>query len=348
MFTEIYDLNDDKIYDFAMSRAAEIINGDGIVVFPTETVYGLGANALSVQAVGKIFKAKGRPSDNPLIVHLSDVNEIESVACEVTQSASIIAKKFMPGPITIILKKKSVIPDVVSAGLDSVGVRVPSLQSARDFIGRCGVAIAAPSANISGRPSPTLSAHVLADMNGRADAILLEDNARIGLESTVVDCTSEPVRILRPGLISFEDLSEIVDVIIQDDIKIGQAPHSPGMKYRHYKPKAKVIAVNADIFAARRYILERITDSDAALVFDEAKDKIDAKHVFSLGQISDPQYAASKLFAYFRACDELGVRMIYSMVPPNTGVGRAFNNRLFKAADEIVKQSDIIDCEELT
>ena len=335
--TQIFDLKDKNIYEEAMTAAADAIRAGKTVVFPTETVYGIGANAYDNEAVRKIFEAKGRPSDNPLIIHLADPAQIhEAVSC-MPEEALRLAEKFMPGALTLVLEKNPKIADAACAGLNTAAVRIPDNEYARELIRRAGVPVAAPSANISGKPSPTKPEHAVHDMDSRADVILLGDSCRIGLESTIIDCTVSPFVLLRPGGISTESLSEHAKIIQSPQTDSGQ-PKAPGMKYAHYKPDAYLAALDADAQSCINYINERETEDScsAALLFDEYSGAAKIKHEMLLGNFSDTESSASRLFDLLRKCDELNIEKIYVMCPPDTGLGRAFRNRLFKAADEIV------------
>lgn len=338
--TKIYDMSDENNYNFYIHSAAECILRGGIVAFPTETVYGLGANAFDEGAVDKIFQAKGRPNDNPLIVHIASKGDVSAVAEDISQAARMVIDAFMPGPISVILKKRSVIAYNVSASLPTVAVRMPSQKQAHDFIKACGVPIAAPSANISGKPSPTKAEHVIHDLNGRADIILAGEDSTVGLESTVVDMSSERIVILRPGAVSAEMISKVTGkpVYYSAESSDSSVPKAPGMKYRHYKPEAKVICVCGDMNKTADYIKKAADASDckcAALIFDEAE-KPDNALVLSLGSIDTPQTAAKSLFSHLRYCDECGISAIYAMCPHDEGIGKAYRNRIFKAADETI------------
>ncbi len=315
--------------------AAELIKKGETVVFPTETVYGLGANALSADAVRKIFEAKGRPSDNPLIVHVSDVREIENFAAEIPQKAYILAEKFWPGPMTIILKKKPCIPDEVSAGLDTVGIRVPENEIARNFISECKVPIAAPSANISGKPSPTSFRHVFEDMNGRVAGIIKGGECSVGVESTVIDLTGEIPTVLRPGGVSLEQLREAIgEVRISSELKDDGVPKAPGMKYKHYSPKAQVFILKGDIEAKKEFLKKRSAFGKVAyLGFDEQRGEIPQEIEFlSLGSENAPEMAANRLFDCLRDSDSIGAKEVYAPEIPDDGLWRAVKNRLYKAA----------------
>lgn len=299
--------------------AAAFIKGGEIVGFPTETVYGLGANAFDAKAVKKIFAAKGRPADNPLIVHIHSMRQLSDVACRITPSAKKLMAKFFPGPLSIVLPRNKKIPPVVSASLPTVCVRMPSLQITRKFLRACGVPVAAPSANLSGKPSPTTWHHVEHDLGGRIPAILKGPPCRHGLESTVVDCTKKVPRLLRAGAISAE---QIIGVVGELDIpKAAGKAVSPGMKYRHYSPEAKVFIVK-----------------DAGEIPSNAKNFAfigsappPKKAIFSARPKTASHYAKI-LFAFFRKCDEKKILAIYAQAVPKTGMGRAVMERLKKAS----------------
>ncbi len=318
-----------------LKEAAELIQKGETVIFPTETVYGLGANALDPNAVKKIFLAKGRPSDNPLIVHISKAEDMDALADEIPQSAVALAEKFWPGPLTVILKKKPCISDTVSAGLETVGIRLPENKIARDFIAECGFPIAAPSANISGKPSPTSFEHVFEDMNGRVAGIIKGDECRVGVESTVIDMTTEIPTVLRPGGISVEQLREVLgEVRISSELKKDDIPKAPGMKYKHYSPKASVYILKGTVEAVSQFVTKRCVFSRVAvLAFDEMKEMLpECSHILSLGSMNSSEDAANRLFESLRECDRLGVKEVYAPEIPDNGLWRAVKNRLYKAA----------------
>ncbi len=330
MRTEI--LSDKKRED--IERAAELIRNGSLVAFPTETVYGLGANALDPEAVKNIFKAKGRPQDNPLIIHIADPSEAEKYAIT-SELYFKLAKRFMPGPITVILPKKDIVPSEVTAGLNSVAVRIPEYASARELIKTAGVPIAAPSANLSGKPSPTKPEHVIADMDGRIEAILCGDDCRVGVESTIVKLTGEDSLMLcRPGGISPEMLSEICsDVTIDPAVlnKFDGVPIAPGMKYRHYAPEAEVKI----LVGTEEQILAYLEDKAefAVICFDDDRELIKLDASYSLGESVDFNSQAAKLFACLRELDKnKNIKHIYARMPEKNGVGLAVYNRLVKAA----------------
>lgn len=302
-------------------EAARILREGGTVAFPTETVYGLGADATNESAVRKIFEAKGRPADNPLIVHIGDIAMLGSVVGTITDSARLIIEKFFPGPITVVLKKRNAIPDIVSAGLDTVGVRMPSNEVAREFLKLCGVPVAAPSANVSGKPSPTRWEAVKEDLEGRIDCILKGDATEIGLESTVVDCTTEPPVILRTGSVTMEELREVIpEIRIWNETSDESSPKSPGMKHRHYSPNAKVFVINR---------ASGFNDAEAAYIGINPPN-LTAKFQRVCG--SKEEYARS-LFDFFREADRAGIQKIFCEAVDESGIGRAIMDRIRRAAE---------------
>lgn len=321
-----------KQKDLICTSAAVIKNG-GLVAFPTETVYGLGANALDANAVIKIFKAKNRPADNPLIVHIADISQLYELADEVNKDAENLVKKFWPGPLTVVLKKKEVVPGETTAFTDTVAIRMPSHPVALELIKQSGVPIAAPSANLSGRPSPTKASHVIEDLNGKVDIIIDGGDCEVGLESTVIDMRSKPYTILRPGGITFEQINEVLsDIRLFSSDKIGSQVVSPGMKYRHYAPEAELILTDNVIYFIEKYkILEKKV---GVLATDETKslyqDKVDV--VISVGSRNDLNAVARNIFDALREFDHHGVDVIISEIFPEYGIGRAIMNRLRKAA----------------
>ena len=324
-----------------IEKAAAILRDGGLVAMPTETVYGLAANALDGNAVKRIFEAKGRPMDNPLIVHIADFSDIERLrlVAEIPEKARLLAEAFWPGPLTVIMKKGGVIPDEVSAGLDTVAVRLPSHPDARRLIAASGLPLAAPSANTSGKPSPTTAQHVIDDMDGRIDAVIDGGACAVGVESTVITVASEIPRILRPGIITREEIEGVigpveVDSAVLHQLKSGENAASPGMKYKHYAPRARVILVRG---TDEKYIdfVNRCFRRDgdcAALCYAEDVGRIEAPTV-SLGSKNDLRQQAQELFDALRAVDEIsGVETVYAHCPTTEGVGMALYNRLIRAA----------------
>ena len=315
-----------------IAAAGEMIKTGGLVVFPTETVYGLGADGLSADAVKKIFKAKGRPSDNPLILHVADFELAEKIG-EINPSARLIMEKFWPGPVTVIVKKKDIVPAEVTAGLDTVAIRMPENEIARALIAAAGVPVAAPSANLSGKPSPTAFRHAFDDMNGRVDMIIDGGDCDIGIESTVVDTTSDTPTVLRPGGITAEMLREILpDTEIEEHKKEGTegyTPKSPGMKYKHYAPDAQVI-----LYKSQEKLVDDITafraEGKKVGLFKKEDSVLSADIDLSWG--NDTKDLAKCLFYSLRRFDELGADVVLCELPEKSGMWQGVYNRLYKSA----------------
>ncbi|MBQ9973515.1 MAG: threonylcarbamoyl-AMP synthase [Oscillospiraceae bacterium] len=321
--------------------AAELLRSGGLVGIPTETVYGLGANALDPDAVSRIFVAKGRPQDNPLIIHIPAADWIDRYCVDVPQSARILADRFWPGPMTMVLPRAAVVPDVVTAGLDTVGVRCPGHELCRQIIEQAGVPVAAPSGNTSGRPSPTTAQHMLEDMDGKIDAIVDGGPCDVGVESTIIDLTGDVPRLLRPGGITLEQLEAVlgqveVDPAVTRSMKKGEKPRAPGMAYRHYAPKAPVTVVSGDPEASANYILGHIQPGEGVICFDDQAGlfahMIPAHHTVRLGVSTDKAEQARHLFDALRTFDHTEVTAIWAQCPDNGGIGLAVVNRLSKAA----------------
>ena len=348
METKVAIIKDIKKDIKFIEEAAEIIRNGGTVAFPTETVYGLGANALNEESVKKIFIAKGRPQDNPLIVHVSS-KDISSLVKEVPPIAQELINKFWPGPLTIILEKKDIIPNMTSADLDTIGIRMPNSEIALKLIELSDRPIAAPSANISGRPSPTEVERCIDDLDGRVDYIIGGESSDIGVESTIIDCTVNPPLILRPGGITLEMLREIdsnidIDKALKSKPSADLKPKAPGMKYRHYAPKAHLKIIrgkNEKTIEIIREMLENYIEKNsevAVLTTDENLNRFDKGNIISLGSEKDLNQIAKNLFEALRKCDDLGVQYILCQGFEEKGVGVAIMNRLSKAAGY-----DIID-----
>ena len=320
-----------------VSRAAEVIRAGGLLAIPTETVYGLGASALNEDAVKRIFEVKGRAQDNPLIIHVSSARDIEKYCRDVPETAYLLAEKFWPGPLTMVLYKKDIIPERVSAGLDTVAVRCPESEITRKIIEKSGVPIAAPSANLSGKPSTTTAEHVLHDIGGRIEAVVDGGKCRVGLESTIVDLTVTPARLLRPGGVTAEQLRETlgaleVDPAVERALTGDEKPKAPGMKYRHYAPEAKVIIVRGESERAAAYINASSDEKTAVLCYDGEKALYSAPIVLPYGREEKGEELAENLFAALRELDETDVTKIYARCPESGGVAFAVRNRLQKAA----------------
>ena len=317
-----------------INAAAEILKADGIVAIPTETVYGLAASAYSDTAISKVFAAKGRPQDNPLIVHICDMEMLNDVVSEFSSTAKALAEKFWPGPLTIVLPKGEKISDSVSKGLSTVAVRMPSNAVAREVIKASGLPLAAPSANLSGSPSPTTADHVITDLDGRIDAVIMSGNCEVGLESTVVSLASNPPRLLRPGFVTAEELKEVlsdlvVDKAVLEELQKGEKAASPGMMYKHYSPKTEVFLVEAEAEEFISFVNGK--ENCAAVCFAEEQGKITVPSL-SLGPKENNKNQAQNLFSLLRECDTLGVQTVFVHAPKKDGVGLAVYNRLIRAA----------------
>ena len=331
--TEFIKINKENS-DIVLKKAAEIISNGGLVAFPTETVYGLGADGLNTDAVKNIYVAKGRPSDNPLILHISKKEELDRLVKEINATAKVLMDKFWPGPMTLVFKKSDIVPDVISGGLDTVAVRLPENEIARELISYSGTPIAAPSANTSGRPSPTKAEHVFEDLDGKIEMIIDGGSCDIGLESTVIDVTESTPVILRPGKVSFEDIKELFPDVLYDKhltekVAVSK-PKSPGMKYKHYAPKGELYILDGENDVVTKYINENLNENTAVLVFSEFVHSFE--NAYSLGNFSSPEEGSSKLFDILRDCDTKGYTKILAQMPNKSGVGFALYNRMLKAA----------------
>ena len=317
--------------------AAEIIKNGELVAIPTETVYGLGANGLNPEAVAKIFKAKGRPQDNPLILHIADAADMEKYCHSIPEAAYKLAEAFWPGPLTLVLPAKEIVPSCTTAGLPTVAIRCPDNAVTREIIRLSGVPIAAPSANISGKPSTTTAKHVKYDHDGRIDAIVDGGGCRVGVESTIVDLSGEKPRLLRPGGISPEQLAEIlgeieVDKAVTSQLSKDDIVRAPGMKYRHYAPTAPVVIVSGSRETAARYIRSHFTPGDRVLCFEEELPLYEGCDPLSYGLEADVNTLSAGLFAALRELDDPGIHQVYARCPVGGGVAYAVQNRLKKAA----------------
>lgn len=326
-----------------LQHAGNVLKDGGLVAFPTETVYGLGGDALNPESAKKIYEAKGRPSDNPLIVHIADFDDIHKIVSGLTDEAVKIAEAFWPGPLTMILGKADCVPYETTGGLETVAVRMPSDPVARKLIKYGGGFVAAPSANISGRPSPTNAKYVIEDMMGRIDVIIDGGDGDIGLESTIVDLTVSPPQILRPGYITNDMISKVLGTGVEDDITIltddsGQAPKAPGMKYRHYAPRGELTIVEGPPEAVVEYINSqsaKAIDSGervGIIATDEQRDKYIANVIKSVGSKDDEAGVGRHLYTVLREFDDENVTKIYSESFDKNGFGQAIMNRLLKAA----------------
>lgn len=342
METKVFVARDNYIKDEELKEASAVIRSGGLVAFPTETVYGLGGDATNPEASRKIYAAKGRPSDNPLIVHIADFSQLRNIVAEVPQEAEKLAETFWPGPLTMILRKNDVIPYETTGGLDTVAIRMPSHPVARAFLQDSGCMIAAPSANTSGRPSPTTAQHVWGDLHGKIEILLDGGPVGIGIESTIVDLSEEKPMILRPGFITQEMLSAVLgDVGVDPGLaseNSKQPPKAPGMRYRHYAPKADLTLVEGTMEEVISKINALTREAQAmgksvgVLATEENKDCYVADHVIVIGQRQDEAEIARHLFDVLRQFDDLQVDLIYSESFVAAGVGQAIMNRLLKAA----------------
>ena len=326
--------------------AAEIIKSGGLVAIPTETVYGLGANGLDEAAVMKIFQAKGRPQDNPLILHISGPEEIERYCHHIPQAAYDLAEKFWPGPLTIVLPARRSVPRRTTGGLDTVAVRCPDSDVTREIIRLSGVPLAAPSANISGKPSTTTAEHVRHDHDGRIDAIVDGGPCRVGVESTIVDLTEERPRLLRPGGIGPEELLAVlgdlvVDKAVTAQVSKDEVVKAPGMKYKHYAPQSEVVIVSGSREKAAEYIRAHFTPGDRVLCFEEELPLYADCAPLSYGREADVNTLSAGLFAALRELDDPTIHQVYARCPVGGGVAYAVQNRLKKAA-----AFHIVDAEE--
>ena len=334
-------MNTKQLTEQNVAEAAAILREGGLVGIPTETVYGLGANGLDPEAVGRIFAAKGRPQDNPLILHIPNASWLERYCKEIPLTAYRLADAYWPGPMTMILKHKDLVPDAVTAGLSTVGMRCPAHPLCRAIIEAAGVPVAAPSGNTSGRPSPTTAQHMLEDMDGKIDAIVDGGPCSVGVESTIIDLTETPARLLRPGGITLEQLEAVLGEVAVDPavtrlMGAGEQPKAPGMKYRHYAPKAPVTVVTGDPQKSAEYIASHAAPEDGIICFDEFLPlftrRSETRPVMDLGPAGDKEEQARHIFDALRSFDHTSVPAIWAQCPDATGIGLAIANRLNKAA----------------
>lgn len=336
----------------ALQEAGKILKQGGLVAFPTETVYGLGGDALNPESSRKIYTAKGRPSDNPLIIHIASIEALPLIVKEVNEKVRKVAESFWPGPLTIILPKSDSVPEETTGGLQTVAVRLPSHPVAQKLIEYAGGYVAAPSANVSGKPSPTLAKYVIEDMDGRIDMIIDGGEVGIGLESTIVDLTVEPPQILRPGYITQEMLNEVLGSVDVDktilDNSSGLAPKAPGMKYRHYAPKGDLTIVTGDAAEVVAYINEQAAGfaqegkKVGIIASDEEMSQYKSDIVKNIGKRTDETAIARNLYRILREFDEEGAEVIFSEAFEDGGMGQAIMNRLLKAAGHKVIKLDNI------
>ena len=349
MQTVYYDLRDIKgqqrEVEEKISAAAKILQEGGLIGLPTETVYGLAANGLNEEAVKRIFVAKGRPQDNPLILHVTGPQWLPRYCEDIPPLAYVLARKFWPGPLTMILKRKAIVPDVTTAGLDTVGVRCPNHPVTLAILREAGVPVAAPSANASGRPSCTSAQDVLEDMDGKINGVVDGGPCTVGVESTILDLTVTPPRLLRPGGLSLEALEQLighidVDKAVTRALEEGEQPRAPGMKYRHYAPKAPVTVVTGAPEASAAEIVKRVKPGDGVICFDEYADLFPEQEVQMLGHSGDKMTQAQRVFEVLRSFDNSKVSQIYAQCPDSRGLGLAVGNRLKKAAGFQVIEAD--------
>lgn len=339
---ELQDGIEESKAQAALQEAGEIIRQGGLVAFPTETVYGLGGDALNPESSKKIYAAKGRPSDNPLIIHIADMEYLGRIVKEVPQSAYQLADAFWPGPLTMILSKSEVVPYQTTGGLDTVAVRMPSHPVAMAFIREAGGYVAAPSANLSGKPSPTKAKYVVQDMDGRIDMIIDGDGVDIGLESTIVDLTGEKPMILRPGYITEEMLDAVLGQVETDPTLLTadskEAPKAPGMKYRHYAPKGELVLVEGSPEAVVSYINEQTSlhrqqgEKTGVIGTSEMTGRYEADSVKIAGSRKDETAIARQLYTFLREFDDEDVAYMYAESFAGTGMRQAIMNRMLKAA----------------
>ena len=341
------------VHDLAADResletAAQILREGGLVAIPTETVYGLAANALDSDAVRRIYEAKGRPSDNPLIVHIAEVEDARALATEFPLAAQTLAEAFWPGPLTMILPKSGLVPDQTSGGLSTVAIRMPSHPVARELIRLCGLPLAAPSANLSGYPSPTTAQHCIRDLNGRVEGIIVGEDCGVGVESTVISLVGERPRILRPGAITPEMISQALgeevelDPAVTQELKSGAVAASPGMKYKHYSPRADVILVEGSWDFFQRYVEENAGERSAAMVFDGEACRLELP-ALEYGPREDSAAQAREIFSALRRMDDMAEQEVFVRCPSREGVGLAVYNRLIRAAGfDLVRQKALV------
>jgi L-threonylcarbamoyladenylate synthase len=341
-------------WDKQLDHAADVLRSGGLVAFPTETVYGLGANALDKTAVECIYKAKGRPSDNPLIVHIADTDSVKELTKSIPSAAPVLMESFWPGPLTLIMPRSEKIPDIITAGLETVAIRMPSNPIAAALIRKAGIPIAAPSANSSGRPSPTLAKHVIEDLKDKINVIIDGGPSNVGVESTVLDITVTPPMILRPGGVTLEQLRSVLGDVCSDPATARAnpgaqsdaslpPPKSPGMKYKHYSPKAALLLLEgspeqvaaevckrAELYNKEGTLVGILNTDETASLYEPSL--YTSCRIISLGSRKHPETLASNLFRCLREFDEKGVEMILAETLDANGIGQAVMNRLMKAA----------------
>ena len=349
MNTKLFKMNELKIREEDLKMIGQILQTGGLVAFPTETVYGLGANALNPEAAKKIYAAKGRPSDNPLIIHISEINAIERIIEDFPEKARKIAAEFWPGPLTMVLRKSEQVPMETTGGLTTVAIRMPENSIAKEIIKSGGGYIAAPSANSSGKPSPTCAEHVQEDLSGKIDAIVDGGEVRLGVESTILDMTQNQPVILRPGMITKEMIENVIGEVEVATAREDDRPKAPGMKYRHYAPKGEMVIVKGikeeEVQAIQKLTLEKVEQGRTVgiLASEENADCYSNGIVKVAGSVQKQEEVAKNLYALLRMFDKENVEFIFSESFSYEGVGTAIMNRLEKAAGHhIVKAEDII------
>lgn len=352
MVTQVIEIDSRNIDKNKLGVAARALREGKIVAFPTETVYGLGANALNSTAVEKIFKAKGRPSDNPLIVHIADKEKLYELTEDIPEKAAILMDKLWPGPLTLVFRKGSIIPPIITAGLNTVAVRMPEHPVARELIRLAEIPVAAPSANVSGKPSTTTAKHVLDDLDGKIEIVVDAGSSRVGLESTVLDVTVDPPMLLRPGGITPKQIEDIIghidiDKTILGKVSLENVPKSPGMKYKHYAPKAHVIIVKGTNFNNQVIkICELAAENKSKgnkvgiCATNQTIDNYKGYETISMGDRNEPETIASRLFSMLREFDDKGVDVILAEAVDENGVGLAIMNRMVKAAGYDIIRAD--------
>ena len=343
--TRIYKTDKKEEFEKAVKEVAKILKNGGNAIIPTETVYGLAADGMNEEAVKSIFEAKGRPGDNPLIFHVCDYKMVEELAEIIPNNAKKLMNKFWPGPLTVILPKKENVPKCASGGLNSVAVRMPSHPFAAAVIKESGKALTAPSANISGKPSPTDITHCIDDMNGKVDAIVDGGSCKVGVESTVISFLGEIPVLLRPGAVTPKEIEEEIGKIeiakaITEEVNTGEKVLSPGMKYKHYSPAAEVYIIKGSFEAYKEYVESLKGDGIYGLVFDGEKEKLIIP-ALEYGEKDGAEHQAHELFCCLREFDKIGAKTVYARCPEMNGVGLAVYNRLIRAA-----AFKIIDLEE--
>lgn len=342
MNTELFILEEKKLHN-QIDEIAAILKKGGLVAIPTETVYGLAANIFDEQAVKNIYRAKGRPSDNPLIVHVSDLEMAKPLIKKVPKHFFELADHFWPGPLTMVVEKTQLVNNTVSGGLNTVAIRMPSHEIANKIIASAGVPLAAPSANLSGRPSTTAAQHVIADLNGKIDAIAVGEDCKVGIESTVISLVDDKVTLLRPGIITPEQIKGVTGEItianaVKEELKNGEKALSPGMKYKHYAPLAKVILLESDNDTLYNFIKKEANEDTAFAVYKEHLPFLQGYNVYSLGDRDDYYAVSAKLFGVLRKADEDKVNTLYVLSPPKSGEFLGVYNRMLRAAGFQIKK----------